>query len=108
MIKNEALATIKQSLFCADCKNCKVQMWATATKLDKITMRGYLVEREDLQKFYLVRCMWLKDNVIAPEKMEVCEGKVTLAEAKQAEKNKNTGADDDDFSDFEPDFGDWE
>lgn len=108
MIKNEALATIKQGLFCADCKNCKVQMWATATKLDKITMRGYLVEREDLQKFYLVRCMWLKDNVIAPEKMEVCEGKVTLAEAKQAEKNKNTGVDDDDFSDFEPDFGDLE
>ena len=75
-------------------------MWATATKLDKITMRGYLVEREDLQKFYLVRCMWLKDNVIAPEKMEVCEGKVTLTEAKQAEKNKNNAVDDDDFSDF--------
>ena len=44
--------------------------------------------------------MWLKDNVIAPEKMEVCEGKVTLTEAKQAEKNKNNAVDDDDFSDF--------
>lgn len=106
MIINEALASIKSSLYCADCKNCKVQMWATSTKLDKMTVRGYLVEREDLEKFYLVRCMWLKDNVIQPEKLEVCEGKITLSEAKKAEKSKNKINNDDD--DFEPDFGDIE
>jgi hypothetical protein len=50
--------------------------------------------------------MWLKDNVIQPEKLEVCEGKITLSEAKKAEKSKNKINNDDD--DFEPDFGDIE
>lgn len=68
-------ANIRENLYCADCKNCRLLVWGKSTALDKMTNRGYLVEREDLEKFFLVRCLWLKENVINPQTLEKCEGK---------------------------------
>lgn len=70
---------IRQKLYCADCKNCKLQVWDESTKLDKLTNRGYMTElrTDGGTVFFLVRCMWLKDNVIEPLKLRKCEGRQT-------------------------------
>ena len=95
-----AVSDIKQELYCADCKNCRLLVWDKSSKLEKMTNRGYIVENEDLEKFYLVRCLWLKDNVIAPEKLEKCEGKQGF---KEKANNDNVG----NYLDDEPDFGEF-
>ena len=69
---------IKQNLYCSDCKNCKLQIWDSSSVIEKLENRGYLIEHSESNSHYLVRCMWLKENVLQPHKLTKCEGKQGL------------------------------
>lgn len=76
---------------CADCINCQLQIWEDCTTLEKMDDKGYVCFDEALQKYFLVRCNWLKKDVIEPVKLLVCEGKVSHQQAKEKRsKNKKS------------------
>jgi len=71
---------LRARLYCADCRNCKLQVWEEDDKLDDLTKRGYVVQDKPSKAFYLVRCSWTKDTVFQPHKLIKCEGKQTFNE----------------------------
>lgn len=71
-------ADIREKLYCADCKNCKLMVWQNDDddKLDDLAKnRGYIIKDKDLKAFYMVRCQWTKDTVFQPQTLVKCEGK---------------------------------
>lgn len=91
------VSEIKKKLYCGDCKNSQMLVWDKSSKLEKVSQhRDYLTECEELDKYYIVRCFWLKDNVIAPDKLENCQGKQGL----RGQNKKNNDGDFDDEADF--------
>lgn len=79
---------IREDLFCGDCINCKLMVWNKNRELSGQN-KSYLATKEKLDegndKMYLVRCTWLKDNVLSPKHLTSCEGKI-----KQGENNQKT------------------
>ena len=73
-------AEIREKLYCAGCRNCKLQVWEEDDKLDDLTKRGYIVQDKPSKAFYLVRCSWTKDTVFQPQKLIKCEGRQTFNE----------------------------
>lgn len=73
-----AVTDVKAKLYCNDCKNCKMLVWDSSSGMEKLENRGYVIEDSDTNSHYLVRCMWLKENVLQPHKLTKCEGKQSL------------------------------
>ncbi len=73
-------ADIRTTLYCADCRNCKLQVWENDDKLDELTKRGYIVQDKQSKAFYLVRCTWTKDTVFQPQRLIKCEGRQPVNE----------------------------
>lgn len=66
---------IRENLYCSDCKNCKLMVWETSSKMDKMTNKAYMTEHDETGTVFMVRCGWTKDNVFEPLKLLNCEGK---------------------------------
>ncbi len=60
---------------CGDCKNCKLQVWATDDT--EINKKGSVKTIAKLEQgiYFTVRCNWLKTAVLEPLALQVCEGK---------------------------------
>lgn len=67
---------IRDDLYCADCKNCKLIVWNGASKeMKAMTDRPYITEHPSTGTIFMVRCGWTKDNVFEPLSLLKCEGK---------------------------------
>lgn len=65
--------TIREKIFCSNCKNCKLMVWGEDFSLQTNSKKTpYLSEFEG--NVFLVRCSWLKENVLYPLQLLKCEG----------------------------------
>lgn len=65
---------IRSTLFCENCKNCKLVIWNENSQMKRLEKSGYN-ESAETKSIYIMRCGWLKQNMINPDKITHCEGK---------------------------------